>query len=244
MRRADRLIEMVGCLKARPVVLAEELAGRLEVSVRTVYRDLASLQAMGLPIEGQAGVGFMLRGDIHLPPIAFDHDELEALALGLAYVEQVGDPLLAAAARAARGKVDLAWNAPNSILLSARPLRSSQRPERRSPAIGAALRGALRARRLTRFDYVDLAGQKTTRSVRPLALIAFSEGWLLGSWCLSRQDFRTFRLDRMSALEVAEPFVDEPGQDLDTYLNRARTESKDRRKRLSGGELALPPPSV
>ena len=93
MRRADRLIEMVGCLKARSVVRAEELAAHLEVSVRTVYRDLASLQGLGLPIEGQAGVGFMLRGDIHLPPIAFDHDELEALALGLAYVEQVGDPL-------------------------------------------------------------------------------------------------------------------------------------------------------
>ena len=137
MRRADRLIEMVGCLKVRSVVRAEELPARLEVSVRTVYRDIASLQAMGLPIEGQAGVGFMLRGDVHLPPIAFDHDELEALALGLADVEQVGDPLLAAAARAARGKVDLAWNAPNATLLQARPLRSSQRPERRSPAIGA-----------------------------------------------------------------------------------------------------------
>jgi predicted DNA-binding transcriptional regulator YafY len=222
MRRADRLIELVGCLKAKPVVLAEELAAHLEVSVRTIYRDLAGLQAMGLPIEGQAGVGFMLRGDIHLPPIAFDHDELEALALGLAYVEQVGDPALAAAARAARGKVDLAWNARNSTLLSARPLRSSQRPERRSPAIGAALRGALRVRREIRFGYVDAEGRPTTRWVRPLALIAFSEGWLLGAWCLGREDFRTFRLDRMSELEVCEAFVDEAGRDLAAYLNQTQ----------------------
>ncbi len=221
MRRADRLIEMVGCLKARSVVRAEDLAAGLEVSIRTVYRDLASLQGMGLPIEGQAGVGFMLRGDVHLPPITFDHDELEALALGLAYVEQVGDPLLAAAARAARGKVDMAWNTPNSTLLSARPLRSSQRPERRSPAIGAALRGALRARRMTRFNYLDAEGRRSARSVRPLALIAFSEGWLLASWCLDRADFRTFRLDRMSAVEVADAFVDEPGRDLAAYLDRA-----------------------
>ena len=244
MRRADRLIEMVGCLKVRSVVRAEKLAARLEVSVRTVYRDIASLQAMGLPIEGQAGVGFMLRGDVHLPPIAFDHDELEALALGLAYVEQVGDPLLAAAARAARGKVDLAWNAPNATLLQARPLRSSQRPERRSPAIGAALRGALRARRLTGFDYVDAEGRRSTRSVKPLGLIAFSEGWLLAAWCLVREDFRTFRLDRMSALEVSDSFVDAPGQDLDTYLSRASAEGRAGRQRPDGEAPSTPPPSA
>ena len=220
MRRADRLIELAGCLKAKNVVRAEELASRLEVSVRTIYRDIATLQALGHPIEGQAGVGFMLRGDIHLPPIAFDHDALEALALGLAYVEQVGDPKLAAAARAARGKADLVWNSADVSLVDARPIRSSQRPGHRSPVFGATLRAALRAKRIVRFHYDDAKGRPTQRDVRPLALTAYSEGWLFGGWCLTRRDFRTFRLDRMSALSVTEPFDDEPGRDLAAYLSR------------------------
>jgi predicted DNA-binding transcriptional regulator YafY len=220
VRRADRLIELIGHLKARPLVRAEDLAAQLEVSVRTVYRDIAAMQAQGLPIEGQAGVGFMLRGRVDLPAIAFGHDELEALALGLAYAEQVGDPELASAARAARGKVDLAWVTEPITAPSARPIRSSQRPERRSPGFGAVLRAALRSRRAVGFAYVNALGQRSSRSVRPLALIAFSEGWLLVSWCPLRSDFRTFRLDRIDNLTVGETFDDEPGRDLQAYLSR------------------------
>ncbi len=220
MRRADRLIELIGCLKAKPLVRAEDLATQLEVSVRTVYRDIAAMQAQGLPIEGQAGVGFMLRGRVDLPPIAFDHDELEALALGLAYVEQVGDPELAAAARAARGKIDLAWLTEPIAAPSARPVRSSQRPERRSPGFGSTLRAALRSRRSVGFAYVNAQGHQTNRSVRPLALTAFSDGWLLIGWCPLRADFRAFRLDRMDGLTVGEIFDDEPGRDLQAYLSR------------------------
>ena len=233
MRRADRLIELAGCLKAKSVVRAEELALRLEVSVRTIYRDIASLQALGHPIEGQAGVGFMLRGEIHLRPIAFDHDELEALALGLAYVEQVGDPKLAAAARAARGKADLVWNTANVGLTDARPIRSSQRPGHRSPVFGATLRAAIRARRMVRLHYGDAEGRSTQRDVRPLALTAYSEGWLLGGWCHTRQDFRTFRLDRMDGLSVAEPFDDEPGRDLAAYLSRPSRAAAEPEARLT-----------
>lgn len=91
MRRADRLLDLVARLKAKPLVRGEDLAAAMETSVRTIYRDIAVLQARGLPIEGQAGVGYMLRGAVDLPPLVFDHDQLEALALGLAYVEQVGD---------------------------------------------------------------------------------------------------------------------------------------------------------
>jgi predicted DNA-binding transcriptional regulator YafY len=219
MRRADRLIELIGRLKAKPLVRAEDLAAQLEVSVRTVYRDIATMQAQGLPIEGQAGVGFMLRGRVDLPPIAFGHDELEALALGLAYVEQVGDLELASAARAARGKIDLAWTTEPLAIPSARPIRSSQRPERRSPSFGATLRAALRAGRTVSFTYLDANGQQTTRCVRPLAL-AFSEGWLLVIWCARRGDFRAFRLDRMEGLSIGETFEDEPGKDLQAYLSR------------------------
>jgi predicted DNA-binding transcriptional regulator YafY len=236
VRRADRLIELAGRLKAKSVVRAEDLASYLEVSVRTIYRDIATLQALGHPIEGQAGVGFMLRGDIHLPPISFDHDELEALALGLAYVEQVGDAKLSAAARAARGKADLVWNAAGAGLLGARAIRSSQRPGHRSPALGAAVRGALRAKRAVRFSYRDAEGHLTERDVHPLALTAYSEGWLLGAWCLTRGDFRTFRLDRMSALSITEPFEPAPGQDIVAYLSRpSRPWAGDAIQTVAGG---------
>jgi predicted DNA-binding transcriptional regulator YafY len=218
MRRADRLFELVGCLKAADLTTAQALAQRLEVSERTVYRDIAALQAQGLPIDGQAGVGYMLRGRIDLPPLVFDHDQLEALALGLAYVQQVGDPELAAAARAARGKIDAAWTGQEEGL-AARRVRTAQRPERRAPAFAAALRAAIRIRRIVAFDYRDAQGAASRRQVRPLALTAFSEGWLLIGWCLTREDFRVFRLDRMRRSEVTEAgFVHEPGRDFPAYL--------------------------
>jgi len=220
MRRADRLVELIGRLKAKPLVRAQELADQLEVSVRTAYRDIAAMQAQGLPIEGQAGVGFMLRGPVDLPAITFGHDELDALSLGLAYVEQVGDLDLAAAARAVRGKIDLAWAGAAGPVPSARPIRSSQRPERRSPRFASALRAAVRSRRTIGFAYVDADGRQSRRSIRPLALIAFSNGWLVAGWCDLRSDFRAFRLDRMGDLSVGQAFDEEPGRDLEAYLHR------------------------
>jgi predicted DNA-binding transcriptional regulator YafY len=219
MRRADRLIELIGHLKGDALTTAADLAGRLEVSVRTVYRDIAALAAQGFPIEGEAGVGYMLRGPVDLPPLAFDHDELEAMALGLAYVGQVGDPALVAAARTAHAKIDSAWAGAKAPGIGARKLRAAQRPERRAPPFAAALRAALRARRRVRFHYRDGAGRPSARHVRPLALTAFSDGWLLIAWCEERRDFRVFRLDRMAETAVMdERFDDEPGRDLKTFL--------------------------
>lgn len=221
MRRADRLIELLGLLKQRPLSLGRDLAEHLEVSVRTVYRDVATLQAQGLPIEGQAGVGYRLSAAVELPPLAFDHDELEALALGLAYAEAVGDPTLAAAARAARGKIDLAWTGRISAPPSARAIRARQRPERRAPSFAGSLRAAIRTRHLVRLRYRGESGSATDRTVRPLALTAFSEGWLLVGWCELRADFRTFRLDRVGAATVTgEIFEEEPGRRLGDYLHQ------------------------
>lgn len=221
MRRADRLFELAGLLHADRVQTADRLAARLEVSVRTVYRDIAALQAQGLPIEGAAGVGYLLSGPLALPPLTFGHDELEALALGLAYVVQVGDPELAAAARAARGKIDAVWVGGSAEGPGARRLAARQRPAHRAPPHAALLRTALRLRRLVACDYTDAAGAVSRRQVRPLALTAFSEGWLLVAWCELRRDFRLFRLDRMHDCAVLEiGFEDEPGRDLAAYLVR------------------------
>ncbi|QCI63868.1 helix-turn-helix transcriptional regulator [Phreatobacter stygius] len=223
MRRADRLIDLLSHFRGKTLVTADALAERLEVSVRTVYRDIATLQAQGFPIDGQAGVGYVLRGPVDLPPLTFDHDQLEALALGLAYVVEVGDPALAAAAAAARAKIDSAWTGQPSPGVAGRPLRARQRPDRRAPTFAAGLRAALRARRLVAFDYVDAEARQSRRTVRPLALTAFSDGWMLIAWCELRTDFRTFRLDRMREPRIsAATFADEPGRDLASYLAARR----------------------
>jgi predicted DNA-binding transcriptional regulator YafY len=221
MRRADRLIDLIGHMRGGRVITAEELAGRLEVSVRTVYRDLVTLQSQGFAIEGQAGFGYVLRESVDLPPLTFDHDQFEALALGLAYVAQVGDPELAAAARAARAKIDAAWSTRAIPAVTARPLRSMQTSTRRAPRFAAALREATRLRKVVSVGYRNAQGEASERRVHPLALIAFSEGWMLVAWCTLRNDFRVFRLDRMLDPKVLEQlFDDTPGRDLTTYLAR------------------------
>jgi predicted DNA-binding transcriptional regulator YafY len=226
MRRADRLLDLVARLKAKPLTRAHDLAEAMETSVRTIYRDIAALQAHGLPIEGQPGVGYMLRGEITLPPLVFNHDQLEALALGLAYVERVGDPDLAMAAREARAKVDAAWVGQPTPPPSKRRLRAWQPSELRAPAFASLLRAALRARTMVTFAYRDAQQALTQRRVRPLALTVFSNGWLLISWCPDRADFRVFRLDRMKHVSFANTnFADEPGRDLEAYLiQRAGTD--------------------
>jgi predicted DNA-binding transcriptional regulator YafY len=224
MRRADRLVELAGLLRARPVVRADDIARTLEVTARTVYRDIAALQAQGLPIEGAAGVGYIVRGKLDLPPLTFGHDELEALALGLSYVEQVGDKALAAAARAAHAKIEMAWVgiAPSGALN--RPLRASQRPERRLPKSGELLRTSIRLRREVAFRYEDREGAKSSRRVRPLALWAFSEGWLLVAWCTARRDFRVFRVDRMQNVRAGAAFDDDKTKSFAEYLRLRHSE--------------------
>jgi predicted DNA-binding transcriptional regulator YafY len=226
MRRADRLIELVALLRSKPIVRADDLATALEVTPRTVYRDIAALQAQGLPIEGVAGVGYAVRGKLDLAPLTFGHDELEALALGLAYVEQVGDTALAAAARAAHAKIEIAWIgvAPNGVLN--RPLRASQLPERRLAKHGELLRNALRKKSEIAFRYEDRAGTVTDRLVQPLALWAFSDGWLLVAWCTTRRDFRVFRVDRMRRVTTGSEFQEDEEQSFAAYLRQRHPPKK------------------
>jgi len=220
MRRADRLLELTGYLQEGGVITAATLAARLEVSVRTIYRDIAALQAQGYPVDGEAGSGYLLRAPVRLAPLAFSHDQLEALALGLAYVEQVGDAALRLAARDARAKIDLTWSGDDPRRrLAARPIRAMQRPERRAPAWTEELRRAVRERRIVEFAYIAASGAVSRRAVRPLAMSAFSDGWLLVAWCEMRRAHRLFRLDRISALIVGERrFTDEADRSLSAWL--------------------------
>lgn len=226
MRRADRLFRLLLELRRGRVVTARELARRLEVSERTVYRDVSDLSASGVPIAGEPGVGYRLAG-FELPPLMFDRDEVEALALGARVVEGWGDAELAAAATTALAKIEAALPSARAHLVEETRLYAPTWGERKVERLplGPARR-AIRERRAVTLDYRDEKGAASERAVRPLALAFYPPFWLLIAWCELRVDFRNFRLDRCAALTVTERhFDDEPGKRLADYLARLTSEA-------------------
>ena len=218
MRRAERLFRLVNELRSRGVSRAEDLAAYFEISVRTVYRDVAHLQASGLPIEGEAGVGYLLRPGFDLPALTFTYEQLDALAMGLSFVEAAGDASLSHAAREVRAKLQASLPAPGERKLEDAPLFASRR-DGRAPPLLKIVRRAVRQSTVLRLRYGDADGRVSERRVRPLAIWAFTDGWLFAGWCELRDDFRAFRLDRVSTIEeTGERFPDTPSQNLQAYL--------------------------
>lgn len=218
MRRAERLFRLVNELRSRGVCRAEDLATYFEISVRTVYRDIAHLQGSGLPIEGEAGVGYLLRPGFDLPAMTFTFEQLDALAMGLSFVEVAGDKSLAEAAREVRGKIQASLPDPDKRKLENAPLFASRRDGPALPSM-KLIRRAVRARNILHLVYEDADGTKSDRRVRPLAIWAFTDGWLFAAWCELRNDFRAFRLDRITKIEeTGDQFPDEPSQNLKAYL--------------------------
>lgn len=227
MRRADRLFRLLLELRRGRVVTARELARRLEVSERTVYRDVADLSASGVPIAGEAGVGYRLTG-FDLPPLAFERDEVEALALGARVVEGWGDGELAKAATTALAKIEAALPRARGHLVEQTRLYAPTWGERRVEKLPlAAARRAIRERRAVALDYRDEQERASVRTVRPLALAFYPPVWLLVAWCELRADFRNFRLDRCRVFDVTDRcFADEPGKTLRDYLARLDCEEE------------------
>ena len=208
MRRAERLFRLVNEMRTRGVSRAYELAEHFEVSLSTIYRDIAHLQSSGLPIEGEAGVGYLLRPGFDLPNVTFTHDQVDALAVGLSFVESTGDPVLATAAREARAKIQASMPQPEERKLADAPYFSLQSRNSTAPNL-ALLRQAIRQRQIAKFDYRDGDGNQTERRVRPLVIWNLTDGWMFSAWCELRQDFRTFRFDRMANLTVTGETFDE-----------------------------------
>ncbi len=228
MRRAERLFRLVNEMRTRGVSRASDLAEHFEVSVSTIYRDIAHLQASGLPIEGEAGVGYLLRPGFDLPNVTFTHDQIEALAVGLSFVESAGDRVLATAAREARAKLQAGMPRPEDRKLADAPYFSLQGRNGATPDV-ALLRQAIRQRQIAQFDYRDGDGNRTGRRVRPLAIWNLTDGWMFSAWCELRQDFRTFRFDRMANLAVTgERFDEDAAKGLRTFLELERCEAGDR----------------
>jgi predicted DNA-binding transcriptional regulator YafY len=220
VRRADRLFQIIQRLRGRRrAVTAAELAEDLGVSDRTIYRDIRDLVAAGTPIDGEAGIGYALKREYDLPPLMFDADELEALALGSRIAASFGDDAMGRAAETALSKIESVLPPRLRERLKGSPLYSPRIGAGRSSSYTlAAVRAALTARRRLRLRYRRGDGETTDRVVRPVGAFFWGRVWTLAAWCELRGDFRNFRLDRVERIEPGEPFEEEAGRTLRDYL--------------------------
>lgn len=205
MSRAQRLLDLVQVLRRhRRPVSGRKLAAELGVSIRTLYRDIVTLQGQGAPIEGEPGLGYILKPGFMLPPLMFSEEEIEALVLGSRWVADRADPALALAARDAMAKI-----------VAVLPADRTRRVEDAALILGpgkmlidapqldlAAIRKAIRAERRASIGYGDAEGRVSERIVWPLALSFFDQVRVLVAWCELRQDFRHFRTDRLTRFEA------------------------------------------
>jgi len=199
MRRADRLFRIVQYLRGGRLTTARRLAERLEVSDRTIYRDIADLIGSGVPIEGEAGVGYVMRAGYEVPPLMFSADEIVALVAGARMVRAWGGAAMARAAEEALVKIDAVL--PEAARERARntQVHALRTPEMTEPLRARldTLAAAAEARRRLDLVYRDAEGQTTTRTVRPLGIWFWGKVWTLVAWCELRDDFRMFRVDRI-----------------------------------------------
>jgi len=198
MRKASRLFEIIQILRiARRPVTAAAIAQRLEVTVRSIYRDIAALQAMRVPIDGERGIGYILRPGFDLPPLMFTIEETEALVIGLALIERTGDKELTQAAKKVAGKIAAAVPPPLRQLISSRSLHAwgpiAPAPQNIDFTM---IRRAIRDEEKLDIDYRDEQGRITRRIIRPLALIYYLDAAVIVGWCELREAIRNFRLDR------------------------------------------------
>ena len=232
MRRADRLFQLVQLIRGRRLTTAAFLAQRLEVSERTLYRDVADLQHQGVPIEGEAGVGYRLGAGFELPPLMFTQEEASALVAAARLAQSWVDPALARNIETGLGKI-------LSVLPAAARV-SAEALALYAPALGLddtmrnrlqTLREAVEARQKLRLSYHDVSGDASERTVRPLGCFYWGKVWTLSTWCELRSDFRGFRIDRMDAVEVLpDRFRDEAGKTLADMLRQVKARSAEAKR--------------
>ena len=220
MRRADRLFQIVQLLRGKQRITARYLAEKLEVSERTIYRDMQDLSLSGVPVLGEAGTGYRLLPGFDLPPLMFNEEELTALLLGARMVRAWSDPALSEAADQALNKIE--------SVLPARLRPELSRPELMAPGFSlppevgqrlSVVRKAIREKCKLCLAYTREDGAQTKRVIRPLGMVYWGKVWTLVAWCELRDDFRHFRLDRMRELDIShEPFTDELGKTLQDFF--------------------------
>jgi predicted DNA-binding transcriptional regulator YafY len=215
MRRTDRLFDLIQILRDGRLHTARDMAERLEVSTRTLWRDMATLIASGLPVEGERGVGYILREPITLPPLTLTEEETEALALAMRLLAVGADPSLAGAAASLAAKI--------AAVVPASRREFAEPPVWIFPgaeALAAAahlpiLRRMIRLHEVVEIAYADDGGRESRRAVRPLVLEFWGRVWTLAAWCEGRGDFRSFRVDRISeVVPTGRIALPEIGRDL------------------------------
>jgi len=198
VERSNRLFEVIQILRsASKPMTADRLAERLEVTKRTIYRDIAALQSMRIPIEGEAGIGYMMRRGFDLPPLMFNADEVEAIVVGLALLQRTGDRGLNLAAESVAAKIADVLPAEAGRTLRARALTVSTWGTAATGLDMKAVRRAIREERKLKLGYVDGSTRSTLRTVKPIAVVYYVEVTVLAAWCELRDDFRHFRVDRI-----------------------------------------------
>ncbi|MCP4455083.1 MAG: YafY family transcriptional regulator [Planctomycetes bacterium] len=227
MRRADRLFQIIQILRRGELTTAAQLASELEVSPRTIYRDIRDLMASNVPIEGEAGVGYLLADGFDLPPLMFSRDEVEALTLGARMVTCWGDKHLAQAARDILTKVDAVLPIAQKDTLNKTSLYSwSFKNTDQDKAHMGVLRYAIRSQHKVRLTYINAKDEPSERMIRPLCLSFFAPHWILTAWCEYRNSFRNFRLDRIRQLNATpDTFENEPGRTLDDFMEQVSAEA-------------------
>lgn len=221
MRRAERLFQIVEYLKARQkVVRAQELADMLEVSVRTIYRDMAELIANGVPVTGEAGTGYLLDHNHLIKPLMFNTEEIDALVLGARMVHSWGDQALAKSAYKALDKI--LSTLPRSLhdQIEEEMLFSFPSKDKTPIHVDMSLiRQAIRQKQKIEITYMALDGQNSRRQIRPLSLALFAPHWLLLGWCENKHDFRSFRLDRITNMSPTTSFFkEEAGKRVSDFI--------------------------
>ena len=220
MRRADRLFQIIQQLHHQRATTARDLAEVLEVSERTIYRDMQDLSLSGVPIAGEAGVGYRLLPGFHMPPLMFNAEELAALLLGARMVQVWTDKSLARAAQQAISKIEKVIPEhlkPELVREEMLVPDFSISPE--VAAHLALLRSAIQRQYKVAYDYIRQDGEHSSRIAHPLGLFYWGKVWTLVAWCELRQAFRHFRLDRIQRMEIlSQPFQSVPGRTLRDFL--------------------------
>ena len=216
MRRADRLFQIVQLLRGGRLTTAHALSETLEVSERTIYRDIADLIGSGVPIEGEAGVGYVMRAGYDVPPLMFTRDEVMAVIAGTRLIERMGGASMANAATEALVKIkavlpaSLEEHAQRVEIHAGPTLMPSDRDRHFIDQIEAAIDARLRLI----LTYSDEEEQESIRTVRPLGLWLWRNGWCVSTWCELREDFRMFRIDRISGFATGDRFREERDKSL------------------------------
>ncbi|ACE83550.1 helix-turn-helix transcriptional regulator [Cellvibrio japonicus] len=223
MHRAERLFQLTTLLRNRRTVLtARQLSEHLQVSERTIYRDIQSLSLSGVPIEGEAGVGYRLSHRYQLPPLMFDREEVEALLLGARMVSGWGDMDMARHANQAIQKILAVL--PDHLRHSDETLPllvpNMEEVQRYYTAHSQTIRAAIRIHQRLRIDYIRADEERSSRVIEPLGLIFWGKVWTLVAWCQLREDYRTFRLDRIQSLDMTgETFATHEQKSLKHFLH-------------------------